>query len=54
MKKFSALIVIALIFSIFTSCNHDGYKYKQELNIIDDNYRNYYEVFLYSFYDSDG
>ena len=30
------------------------YKYQQELNIIDDNYRNYYEIFLYSFYDSDG
>ncbi len=25
-----------------------------ELNIIDDNYRNYYEIFVYSFYDSDG
>lgn len=30
------------------------YKYNQPLNIIDDNYRSYYEVFLYSFYDSDG
>ena len=27
---------------------------QQELNIIDDNYRNYYEIFVYSFYDSDG
>ena len=25
-----------------------------ELNVIDDKYRNYYEVFVYSFYDSDG
>ena len=25
-----------------------------ELNIIDDNYRNFYEIFVYSFYDSDG
>lgn len=32
----------------------DGYQYEQELNIIDDNYRNYYEIFVYSFYDSDG
>lgn len=31
-----------------------GYLYEQELNIIDDNYRNYYEIFVYSFYDSDG
>ena len=30
------------------------YDYNQELNIIDDNYRNYYEIFVYSFYDSDG
>lgn len=30
------------------------YKYEQELNIIDDNYRNYYEIFVYSFCDSDG
>ena len=29
------------------------YDYEQELNIIDDNYRNYYEIFVYSFYDSD-
>lgn len=28
------------------------YSYKQNLNVIDDNYRNYYEIFLYSFCDS--
>lgn len=27
---------------------------EHELNIIDDNYRTYYEIFVYSFYDSDG
>ena len=33
----------------------DGeYEYNQELNIIDDNYRNYYQIFIYSFCDSDG
>lgn len=32
----------------------DDYKYNHELNIIDDNYRNYYEIFLYSYADSDG
>lgn len=31
-----------------------NYEYNQKLNIIDDNYRTYYEVFLYSFCDSDG
>jgi glycosidase len=30
------------------------YLYEDELNIIDDNYRNYYEIFVYSFCDSDG
>ena len=32
----------------------EDYPYDQELQIIDDNYRNYYEIFVYSFYDSDG
>ncbi|ABX42705.1 alpha-amylase family glycosyl hydrolase [Lachnoclostridium phytofermentans] len=30
------------------------YDYVQNLNIIDDNYRNFYEIFVYSFYDSNG
>ena len=30
----------------------DGYKYEQELNVIDDKNRTYYEIFVYSFYDS--
>lgn len=30
------------------------YNYEQELNILDDNYRNYYEIFVYSFCDSNG
>lgn len=30
------------------------YEYEQELNIIDDNYRNYYEIFVYSYCDSNG
>lgn len=30
------------------------YEYEQELNIIDDNYRNYYEIFVGSFQDSNG
>ena len=31
-----------------------SYKYEQELAMVDDNTRNYYEIFVYSFYDSDG
>jgi alpha-amylase len=30
------------------------YAYEQELNIISDNYRNYYEIFVYSYCDSNG
>ena len=30
------------------------YRYDQKLNVIEDNCRTYYEVFLYSYYDSDG
>lgn len=30
------------------------YEYEQELHMIDDNYRNYYEIFVYSFCDSNG
>ena len=32
----------------------DEYPYEQELQIVDDNYRNYYDIFVYSLYDSDG
>lgn len=35
-----------------SSAKRISYNYEHELNIIDDNYRNYYEVFVYSFYDS--
>lgn len=30
------------------------YTYNQDLNVIDDIYRTYYEIFLYSYYDSNG
>ena len=58
MKKFLAMILVAALF--FTGCG-TGEKGQQKdekeneipLNIIDDKYRNYYEVFVYSFYDSD-
>ena len=32
----------------------DGYKYEQELNVIDDKNRTFYEIFVSSFYDSNG
>lgn len=63
MKKikilFTALILVAVT---LTGCSAGSvkpvknvdYYYKQNLNIIDDNYRNFYEVFLSSYYDSNG
>lgn len=69
MKKrlISCLLIIAMLATVLTSCgsgikdegsqvteNKIDYDYYQELNVIDDNYRNYYEIFVYSFYDSNG
>lgn len=57
----SRLLCLLPIFCIMLLCSACGraetessYAYEQELNVIDDNYRNYYEIFVYSFYDSDG
>ena len=69
MKKrlISTLLILSMFATMFTGCeqkmkdegsqvteNIVEYDYYQELNVIDDNYRNYYEIFVYSFYDSDG
>lgn len=68
MKKFQklkSLLALCLICSmIFSSCNSkdsntDETNAKKEtwrdrpVNVIDDKYRTYYEIFVYSFYDSD-
>lgn len=55
MKKriISALLVLVLFVSLIPGCLQKGNR-EAELNIIDDNYRNYYEIFVGSFYDSDG
>lgn len=37
-----------------TLAQENGLAYSTETNIIDDNYRNYYEIFVYTFCDSDG
>lgn len=49
----SALLVLALLVSLIPGGLQTGDR-EAELNIIDDNYRNYYEIFVGSFYDSDG
>lgn len=69
MKKriISSLLILSMLATMLTGCeqkikdegsqvteNIVEYDYYQELNVIDDNYRNYYEIFVYSYYDSDG
>ena len=64
MKKrvISLLLLVSMAVSLMAGCgeksqvteNKISYKYDQELNVVDDNYRNYYEIFVGSFYDSDG
>ena len=49
-NRYTYLILILLITFILSGCAGK----KEELNIIDDNYRNYYEIFVRSFSDSDG
>lgn len=59
MKKFIGLMALFCCVLLLNGCGEKEekkleYEYEQELNIIDDNYRTYYEVFVYSFCDSDG
>lgn len=67
-KALSLLLILTLAIGLLAGCgqkqttNNNGkvtenqvsYAYDQKENIIDDNYRNYYEIFVYSFYDSNG
>ena len=58
----SAVLALVMLATLCAGCggksyvteNKIKYKYDQEINIVDDNYRNYYEIFVGSFYDSDG
>ena len=55
LRRLLCLVLMAVLcVTALAGCSGKGYKYEQKLNIIDDNYRNYYEIFVYSFYDSDG
>ena len=66
MKKVcKVLIGVTMMAALFSGCDKqsdeknpdihkDNYKYEQQLNIINDNNRNYYEIFVSSFYDSNG
>ena len=59
-KVFSVLLLTAILLTAMAlpSCKpaekpEEEDKEKVVLNIIDDNYRNWYEIFVHSFYDSD-
>lgn len=62
MKKIYLFITILMATLVLVSCGKGkygdyGYRIEEDLettNIIDDNYGNYYEIFVRSFYDSDG
>lgn len=49
MKRFISILLALAITLGLCSCTKE-----KKTNIIDDNYRNWYEIFVYSFYDSDG
>ena len=56
-KILSMLLLLTLLFTTLTlgACKSDdenGEEDKVTLNIIDDNYRNWYEIFVHSFYDT--
>ena len=67
-KVISLLLAASMLTTMLTGCGEQKkqdeasqvtenvveYDYYQDLNVIDDNYRNYYEIFVYSFFDSDG
>ncbi len=53
-RKIQALILTFCLFAVSFSAACSSGKEQEALDIIDDNYRNYYEIFVGSFYDSDG
>ena len=50
MRKKVLGIILTFTMLLASGCS----KEENKINIIDDNYRNYYEIFVRSFYDSDG
>ena len=55
LRRLWCLVLMAVLcVTALAGCDSRGYKYEHKLNIVDDNYRNYYEIFVYSFYDSNG
>ena len=53
-KNFVLLLVLALITGSLGACGSKDDWRSREVTVIDDNYRTWYEIFVYSFCDSDG
>lgn len=51
-KRSAWLCLLLCLLLLLPGCG--GYAYEQELNLVDDNYRTWYEVFVYSYCDSNG
>ena len=50
-KILSVVLTLSMLFAmLITGCGSKG----EKLNVIDDKYRNFYEIFVYSYCDSDG
>lgn len=56
-RSFALILALAVMLSTLSACDKkgaaDGWRAK-EVTVIDDNYRTWYEIFVGSFYDSDG
>lgn len=56
-RSFALVLALAVMLGALSACNgkgkESGWRAK-EVAAIDDNYRTWYEIFVYSFYDSDG
>ncbi len=53
-KNFVLLLVLAFIVGSLSACGSKDDWRSREVTVIDDNYRTWYEIFVYSFCDSDG
>ena len=53
-KNFVLLLVLAFIAGSLSACGSKDDWRSREVTVIDDNYRTWYEIFVYSFCDSDG
>ena len=53
-KSFALILAFVLLLGSLSSCAAEKGWRAREVTVIDDNYRTWYEVFVYSFCDSDG